>query len=111
MTEGKIKILAIIPARGGSKGVPRKNIKNLGGKPLLAYTVESAQSSNFIDRLIVSTDDEEIMDVAKSLEVEVPFKRPKELAQDQSGSIGVVKHAINYFEKRGEYFDAVLLFR
>ena len=109
MTEGKIKILAIIPARGGSKGVPRKNIKNLGGKPLLAYTVESAQSSNFIDRLIVSTDDEEIMNVAKSLEVEVPFKRPKELAQDQSGSIGVVKHAVNYFEKRGEYFDAVLL--
>jgi N-acylneuraminate cytidylyltransferase len=109
MTKSKLKILAIIPARGGSKGVPRKNIKNLGGKPLMAYTVEAARASKFIDRLIVSTDDEEIMGVARSLTVEVPFKRPEDLAQDQSSSIDLVKHAVNYFKQRGENYDAVLL--
>jgi N-acylneuraminate cytidylyltransferase len=105
----RTKILAIIPARGGSKGVPRKNIKDLGGKPLLAYTVEAAKKSKLIDRLIVSSEDEEIIEVAKSLGVEVPFKRPVQLAQDQSGSIGVVQHAVEWLERKGDVYDAILL--
>lgn len=103
------KILAIIPARGGSKGVPRKNIKELGGKPLLAYTVEAAQKSKLIDRLILSSEDKEIIEVANSLGVEVPFKRPEKLAKDQSGSMGVVQHAVEVLEQQGEVYDAVIL--
>ncbi|SDH03544.1 acylneuraminate cytidylyltransferase family protein [Psychroflexus sediminis] len=105
----RTRILAIIPARGGSKGVPRKNIKELGGKPLLAYTVEAAQKSKLIDRLILSSEDEEIMEVAKSLGVEVPFKRPEQLAKDQSGSMGVVQHAVEVLEQQGDVYDAVIL--
>ncbi|RRO22858.1 acylneuraminate cytidylyltransferase family protein [Flavobacteriaceae bacterium 14752] len=104
-----LRTLAIIPARGGSKGVPRKNIKTLGEKPLLAYTVESAKHSKFINRLILSSEDDEIIKVAKNLNLEVPFKRPESLAKDQSGSIGVVQHAIEFFENQGEFFDAVIL--
>jgi N-acylneuraminate cytidylyltransferase len=104
-----MRFLGIIPARGGSKGVPGKNIKELGGKPLLAYTVEAAQKSKLINRLILSSEDEEIIRVAKSLDIEVPFVRPAELAEDQSGSLGVVQHAVDYFEKQGEYYDAVIL--
>ena len=103
------KILAIIPARGGSKGVPRKNIKELGGKPLLAYTAEAALASKMISKVILSTEDTEIMSVGKACGIEVPFQRPEDLAKDQSGSLGVVKHAVEYFEKQGEYFDAVIL--
>ncbi|MCH8536093.1 MAG: acylneuraminate cytidylyltransferase family protein [Flavobacteriaceae bacterium] len=103
------RILAIIPARGGSKGVPRKNIKELGGKPLLAYTAEAALASKWIDSVILSSEDEEIIKVAKDYGVEVPFVRPQELAQDQSGSIEVVEHAIKFFEEKGAYFDAVIL--
>ncbi|SEA54894.1 acylneuraminate cytidylyltransferase family protein [Psychroflexus halocasei] len=104
-----MKILAIIPARGGSKGVPGKNIKELGGKPLLAYTVDSVKESRLIDKFILSSEDEEIIKIARDLGVEVPFVRPESLAQDQSGSIGVVQHAVDYFEKKGEFFDAVIL--
>lgn len=107
--QSKTKILAIIPARGGSKGVPGKNIKHLGGKPLLAYTVEVAKQSKLINRLIVSSEDEDIIKVARDLGVEVPFKRPEHLAGDQSGSVEVVKHAVEYVEEKGEYYDAVLL--
>ena len=70
------KIIAIIPARGGSKGIPRKNIKLLGGKPLIAYTIEAALKSKYMDRTILSTDDEEIAEKGKQLGVEVPFIRP-----------------------------------
>ncbi|NEV93936.1 acylneuraminate cytidylyltransferase family protein [Psychroflexus sp. YR1-1] len=103
------KILGIIPARGGSKGVPGKNIKDLGGKPLLAYTVESAKQSKLINRLIVSSENENIIKVARNLGVEVPFKRPENLAADQSGSVEVVQHAVEYMEDQGEYYDTVLL--
>ncbi len=103
------KILALIPARGGSKGVPRKNIKELGGKPLLAYTTEKALASKLISKVVLSTEDEEIMQVGKACGVEVPFKRPEDLAKDQSGSLGVVQHAIEFYEERGEFFDAVIL--
>lgn len=104
-----LKTLAIIPARGGSKGVPGKNIKTLGSKPLIQYTLDCAKASKHINRLIVSSEDEKIISVAKKLGAEVPFKRPKSLAKDQSGSIGVVQHAIEFFENQGIFYDAVLL--
>ena len=97
------KVLAIIPARGGSKGVLRKNIRLVGGKPLLARTVESAKASKFIDRLILSSDDNEIIESAKKFGCEVPFKRPKALSTDSAGSIGVVKHAIKNIQERYDY--------
>lgn len=90
----KPKILAIIPARGGSKGVPRKNIRELAGKPLIAWTIEEAKKSKYIDRLILSSEDDEIIEVAKQYGCEVPFKRPIELAQDDTPGIDPVLHAI-----------------
>jgi CMP-N-acetylneuraminic acid synthetase len=93
------KVLGIIPARGGSKGVPRKNIKLLTGKPLIAYTIETALSSNYIDRLIVSTDDVEIAGIAKQFGADVPFLRPDNLANDTAKAIGVVQHALKEMEK------------
>lgn len=86
-------ILGITPARGGSKGIPRKNIKLIAGKPLIAWTIEAAKNSNLLDRYIVSTEDEEIAAVAKDYEVEVLY-RPFELATDQASIIDVLKHAI-----------------
>ena len=77
-------MLGIIPARGGSKGLPKKNIRQLYCKPLIAYTIEAAQGAKSIDRLILSTDDEEIADVARTFGVEIPFMRPAELAKDNS---------------------------
>lgn len=90
----KPKILGIIPARGGSKGVPRKNIRDLAGKPLIAWTIEEAKKSRYIDRLILSSEDDEIIEVAKEYGCEVPFKRPLELAQDDAQGIEPVLHAI-----------------
>ncbi|GED67587.1 hypothetical protein BRE01_12890 [Brevibacillus reuszeri] len=88
-------VLAIIPARGGSKGVPRKNLRNLSGKPLIAWTIEAAKKSSYIDRLVVSTDDEEIADVARQWGCEVPFFRPEELAQDNTPGIEPILHAMS----------------
>ena len=88
------KILAIIPARGGSKGVPRKNIRDLGGKPLIAWTIEEAKKSKYIDRLILSSDDPEIIEVAQSYGCDVPFVRTAELAQDDTPGIEVVLDAV-----------------
>lgn len=102
-------ILAIIPARGGSKGIPGKNIKLLGGKPLLQYTVEAARESRLLSRVILSSEDTAIIEVAKALEVEVPFVRPAHLATDRSGSLEVVQHSLEYFKERGVFFDAVCL--
>ncbi len=93
MYKGK-KILAIIPARGGSKGVPRKNIKMLAGKPLIAWTIEEAKKSKYIDMCIVSTEDQEIKSVAEKWGGNVPFMRPAELAQDDTPGIDPVLHAI-----------------
>lgn len=95
----KENILGIIPARGGSKGVPRKNIKLLSGKPLIVYTIENARRSRYIDKLIVSTDDEEIADISTKHGAQVPFLRPKELANDTAKAIGVVKHALKTMEE------------
>jgi len=101
-------IIAIIPARGGSKGVPRKNIRVICGKPLIAFTIEVALSSKLIDRVVVSTEDEEIAEVSNRYGAEV-IKRPEELARDDSPTIGAIMHVINRLEEKGEYFDIVVL--
>ncbi len=88
------KVLAIIPARGGSKGIHRKNIREVGGKPLIAWTIEEAKKSKYIDRLILSSEDEEIIRVAKAWGCEVPFVRPMEFAQDDTPGIEPLLHAI-----------------
>jgi CMP-N,N'-diacetyllegionaminic acid synthase len=90
------RVLAVIPARGGSKGLPGKNIMNLHGKPLLAWTIEEAQKSKYIDRIILSSDDEEIIRVAREWGCEVPFVRPMELAQDHTPGIDPILHAIQF---------------
>ena len=100
------KVLAIIPARGGSKSIPGKNIKIVNGKPLLVWTIEHAKASKYIDRVILSSDDEEIINVAIKYECEVPFKRPKELATDSADSIPVLIHAM---EALDEFYDYVVL--
>lgn len=104
-----MKILAIIPARGGSKGVPGKNVKLLNGKPLLAYTSEIALQSQQLTEVMVSTEDEPIMEVAKNLGIKVPFVRPLELAQDNTPTIDVIIHALQWYEKQHVFFDAVCL--
>ena len=104
-----MKILAIIPVRGGSKGIPGKNIKLLGGKPLLAYTSELALQSKYLTEVIVSTEDEPIGEVAKSLGVQVPFMRPMALAQDDTPTIDVLIHALEWYKNQTIFFDAVCL--
>ena len=90
-----MKNIALIPARGGSKGVLRKNIKLFNSKPLIYWTIKTALESKYIDRVIVSTEDDEIADISKSFSAEVPFKRPYELAEDDTKAIDVVLHALN----------------
>lgn len=107
--EVQMNVLGIIPARGGSKGVPRKNIKLLCGKPLLAYTIESALAAKRLSRTILSTDDEEIASVGMRYGIEVPFLRPKELATDESPTFPVVQHALQTLEREGARYDAVCL--
>jgi CMP-N,N'-diacetyllegionaminic acid synthase len=94
----KPRVLATIPARGGSKSVPHKNIYNLGGKPLIAYTIEEGLKSEFVTDLIVSTDNQEISKISKKLGAQVPFIRPAELSSDSALSFPVVKHAIEFME-------------
>lgn len=101
------KKVCIIPARGGSKRIPKKNIKLFHGKPLIAYSIETAKKSKLFDRIIVSTDDEEIAKVSKEYGAEVPFMRPKELADDYTGTNKVTKHAIDWLENIGEKYDYV----
>jgi len=96
-------VLALVPARGGSKGVPRKNIRLIGGKPMIAWTIEAARGSRYIDRLILSSDDQAIIDVAVRCGCEVPFVRPAELASDQADSMAVVRHAIDALPEQFEY--------
>lgn len=96
-------ILAIIPARGGSKGIPFKNIREVGGKPLIAWTIEEAKKSKYIDRLILSSDDEKIIEVAKLFGCEVPFVRPPEFARDETPGIMPVLHAVGALAEKYEY--------
>ncbi len=102
-----MSIVAIIPARGGSKRVPKKNIKDFFGKPLIAYSIETAIKSKLFDRVIVSTDSDEIAQIAKKYGAEVPFIRPKELSDDFVGSGEAVNHALKYLKLQGEQIDFV----
>jgi len=102
MVKGKT-ILALITARGGSKGIPKKNIVDLGGKPLIAWTIEAAQQSQYIDRLVLTSDDSEIIRVAKQFGCEVPFVRPAELALDTTPSMDVILHALDSLDTQYDY--------
>jgi len=104
------QIVCIIPARGGSKGLPGKNIKDFCGKPLIAHTIEQAKQSKYIDRVIVSTEDDTIACTSLDYGAEVPFIRPVELAGDEVATIDVLLHAINWLENIGQYtFDIIVL--
>ena len=103
------KVLAIIPARGGSKGLPGKNIRPLLGKPLIGWTIEAAKNSKYIDDIFVSTDSSEIASVAESFGVIVPELRPAELASDKATSASVVLYTLDLYRKQGKEFDYFLL--
>lgn len=103
------KVLAIIPARGGSKGIKDKNIYPLCGKPLIAYSIDAAKQSKYIDEILVSTDSEKIANVAKEYGASVPFLRPAELASDTSKSIDAIIHAIDTLKTKGSIFDILIL--
>ena len=102
------KIVALIPARGGSKGIKGKNIKPLREHPLIAYTIAAARDSAYVDDVIVTTDSQEIADVARRYGAEVPFLRPAELAQDTSKSIDAMVHAVHFLEDEGRHYDAAV---
>lgn len=109
MYKGK-KIIGIIPARGGSKGIPKKNIKNIHGKPLIAWTIEVARESKYLDEVIVSTDSSEIKEVAQRLGARVPFLRPDGLAKDTSTSMDVLFHALEYMkDEESKIFDIIIM--
>lgn len=99
--------LAIIPARGGSKRIPRKNIREFCGKPIIAYSIEAAQKAGCFDRIIVSTDDQEIADIAEYYGAEVPFIRPDELANDQVGIGPVIEHTLSWLASKGESVEYI----
>ncbi len=100
---GSSRVLALVPARGGSKGVPRKNIRIIGGKPMIAWTIEAARGSCYIDRLVLSSDDQAIIDVAVECGCEAPFVRPAELASDEADAMSVIRHAIAMLPEQFEY--------
>ena len=102
-------ILIIIPARGGSKGIPHKNIKELRGKPLICYTIDTARALTSDDNICVSTDDMEIKSVVEAYGLNVPFLRPHELSTDTAGTYEVLLHALDYYENKGKYYKIVLL--
>lgn len=101
--------LVIIPARGGSKGIPHKNIKEFGGKPLICYAIDAARKFTTDDNICVSTDDENIIKVVEKYGLSVPFKRPDYLATDNAGTNGVLLHALNFYEEKGCHFDMIIL--
>ena len=103
------KILAVIPARGGSKGVPRKNIIEVGGHPLIKYTIDCGKNSKYLDRVVISTEDLLIKRVAEENGGDVPFLRPKELAEDTSKTIDCIVHAVDTLKEMGEEYDYVMI--
>lgn len=110
MTIKENRIVAIIPARGGSKAIPNKNIKDLAGKPMIAYTIEEALKVKEIDRVIVSTDSKEIASISEKYGAEVPFTRPKNISDDKTPVLpDVIKHAVDYLENEGHEFDIVVV--
>lgn len=104
-----MRILIVIPARGGSKGIPRKNIKPLDGKPLIYYAIDTARAVVHDEDICVSTDDDEIIQIVEDYGLKVPFKRPAELATDTAGTYEVLLHALDFYEKQGRYYDALIL--
>jgi CMP-N,N'-diacetyllegionaminic acid synthase len=102
-------ILGLIPARGGSSGVPRKNVKLLNGVSLIGYTIAAGIAAERLDRVVVSTEDDEIAAIGKGFGADVPFLRPRDLATDESPTLDTVVHAVEYFQGVGEHFDAVCL--
>lgn len=104
-----MKLLYLIPARGGSKGIPHKNIKQLSGKPLIAYSIDVARQLTDDCNICISTDDDEIIQVVTSYGLTVPFKRPDFLATDLAGTYEVILHAIGFYENLGISYDAVVL--
>ena len=103
-----MKILAIIPARGGSKSIPFKNIQKLGKFPLITYTIESAKKSKKVNRIIVSTDDKKIAKIAEKCGVEVPFLRPKKISLDKSSTLEVVQHTLQFLQKTENYTPDII---
>ena len=103
------KLLGFITARGGSKRLPNKNTLELAGKPLIAWTIEAALGSKYIDRVVVSTDDEKIANISRKYGADVPFMRPAELSTDMATSIDVIEHGINTLDKSGDKYDYVVL--
>lgn len=103
------KIIAVIPARGGSKGLPYKNVLNLLGKPVISWTIDSARKSKYLDKLIVSTDDQAIAKISRKYGADVPFIRPKKLSNDRAASVDVILHALQYLQKYYENFDYIVL--
>jgi len=106
---GNKRLLAIIPARIGSKRIHKKNILNLAGKPLIGWTIEAALSSQYIDKIIVSTDSNEIANISQNYKVDVPFLRPHSLSSDTASSIDVIIHTLEYLKKIGDYYDYIVL--
>jgi N-acylneuraminate cytidylyltransferase len=104
-----LKYIAVIPARGGSKGLPGKNTRLLAGKPLIAWSIEHALASGRIDCVHVSTDDPEIVEIARAYGADVPYLRPSELAQDETPTEPVMNYALDWYERAGQTFDAVVL--
>jgi CMP-N-acetylneuraminic acid synthetase len=107
--QSQLRVLGLIPARGGSKGVPRKNLRLLCGKPLLQYTAESALAAQHLSRVMLSTEDEEIAELGRRCGLEVPFLRPGELARDETPMLPVAIHAMQFLEAVGDRFDALCL--
>lgn len=104
-----MEVLVVIPARGGSKGIPYKNIKPLAGKPLICYSIDVARQFTTDDNICVTTDDDKIIEVVENYGLKVPFKRPDYLATDTCGSNEVIQHAWKFFADKGKHYDAVLL--
>jgi CMP-N,N'-diacetyllegionaminic acid synthase len=104
-----VNVVAIIPARGGSKGIPRKNLVNIGNKPLLAYSIEHALQSKLINRVIVSTEDKEIAEVAIEYGAEIPIMRPKELAEDHVLDLPVYEHMLKFLEEEEGYIADIVV--
>jgi len=104
-----MRVLGIIPARGGSKGLPRKNVRSLGGKPLLLWTAEAARGSKRLTRTILTTDDNEISQIGRAAGLDVPFLRPANLATDTTPTVPVLQHAVRALEAAGDHYDAVCL--
>jgi CMP-N,N'-diacetyllegionaminic acid synthase len=102
-----LRILGLITARGGSKGIPRKNIQLLCGKPLIQYTAEAALTATRLSRVILSTEDEEIATVGRNCGLEIPFMRPVELAKDDTPTLPVVQHAVQWLEDQGDRYDVI----